>query len=165
MRRFALLFFSWVLCGCGGSTTGAGDGGSDATNGDDGTYEGCPRNPPTPGTTCTVATTTHCKYGPQCGAPTYACDQLGNWQNITDQIPPVPCPDTMPDSGDTCPMCFDPSMTCGYDAGCGDGGILSTRCKNDTWEYFCAPPGDDGGPEGGEEGGSDASPGDGGGSG
>jgi hypothetical protein len=135
--------FALLLAACHGSTTSTGTP-KDGSSGDDSTqYMGCPDpDPPKSGTDCSTSPNTHCQYqGNACMPPTFVCDDLGKWEDITDAEPPIPCPGDFPAAGSQCTKCLAPGMTCGYDAGCmGGAGILSARCDGGVWESFCAVP-------------------------
>jgi hypothetical protein len=167
VHRIALPFFALpfalLLTACHGSTT-SGSPQNDATTGDDGNeYSGCTHpDPPKVGTDCSTPTNQYCQYGNECMPPTFVCDDNGRWEDITDALPPVPCPDSFPDAGTQCPRCAPLGFTCGYDAGCMSGtGVLSARCDAGVWEPFCAVPDagtDDGGADASDAGANDAGP-------
>ena len=115
--------------------TGTPDGGINAN--------GCPKIPPTHGTSCSLPDGARCNEyaspGCACCSPsTYTCVR-GKWNVVAGGPPPVAapsCPATVPDAGDPCPTnpCSGAMQgPCEYDCETGKGANATATC-NGTWQ-------------------------------
>ena len=123
-----------LLTECSDNNPGtAGDGGN----------AGCPTNPPTPGTTCTLPNGTMCNQYPQPGCACcsggggYECND-GKWQELgvaNGVQPGIACPATVPEAGSFCSSspCGGAQPACSYDCATGNGFVSSATCENGSW--------------------------------
>ncbi|MGH7281305.1 MAG: hypothetical protein ACRELY_07275, partial [Polyangiaceae bacterium] len=113
----------------------AGDGGS----------IGCPTNPPSPGTACTLPNGTMCNQYPEPGCECcsggggYECVD-GKWQQlgVANGVAPgnAACPTTVPEAGATCSVgnpCSGALQACDYDCTTGNGKQQIASCPSGVW--------------------------------
>ncbi len=127
---------------CSSGSAGALDDAGTGTTDGGTSVPGCPKNPPTHGTSCSLADGTRCNDyaspGCACCSPTtYTC-LGGKWNVVTGGPPPVAtpaCPDTVPDAGEPCTNnpCVGAVQSCQYDCQTGKGANATAIC-NGTWQ-------------------------------
>lgn len=123
-----------------------------------GATSGCPSTAPDAGASCAFPEGTTCEFG-QCGTPIAQCTR-GTWVYGGNTPPKSVCPMIAPNADASCPMCWDPSVTCSYgstDCSQPDASDQTTlaSCPSGRWAVEFSPC-RDAGPDVQGDGGEDA---------